>query len=102
MALTRAWLFAPDLLVLDEATSAVDAALEVRLRRAIEQVTGRQDKPHGRPTGYRPRKPPSACSCSPTDGLVEDGPHRALLAAVGTYAALHADWEAGTAEQHSG
>ena len=33
------WITNPDLLVLDEATSAVDPALEVQLRRAIERLT---------------------------------------------------------------
>jgi putative ABC transport system ATP-binding protein len=101
VALTRAWLVAPDLLVLDEATSAVDAALEVRLRRAIEQVTA------GRTSLTVAHRLSTAEAAERVlvfaDGrLVEDGPHRALLAAAGTYAALHADWEAGTAEQHSG
>ena len=36
VALTRAYLADPDLLVLDEATSAVDPATEVRLARALE------------------------------------------------------------------
>jgi len=38
VALVRAWLSQPDLLVLDEATSAVDPALEVQLRRAIDRL----------------------------------------------------------------
>jgi len=96
VALTRAWLVAPDLLVLDEATSAVDAALEVRLRRAIEQVTS------GRTSLTVAHRLSTAEAAERVlvfaDGrLVEDGPHAALLAAGGTYAALHADWDAGTA-----
>ncbi len=39
VALARAWIAAPGVLVLDEATSAVDPALEVRIRRAIEHLT---------------------------------------------------------------
>ena len=39
VALARAYLADPDLLVLDEATSAVDPATEVRLQRALEGVT---------------------------------------------------------------
>ena len=39
VALVRAWISAPDLLVLDEATSAVDPALDVQLRRAIDRLT---------------------------------------------------------------
>ena len=39
MALVRAWIGSPDLLVLDEATSAVDPALDVALRHAIDKLT---------------------------------------------------------------
>jgi ATP-binding cassette, subfamily B, bacterial len=39
VALARAYLADPDLLVLDEATSAVDPATEVRLQVALESVT---------------------------------------------------------------
>ena len=39
VALARAYLADPDLLVLDEATSAVDPATEVRLQRALEGLT---------------------------------------------------------------
>ena len=49
VALVRAWIADPDLLVLDEATSAVDPALEVRLRRAIERLTGGTHQHHRGP-----------------------------------------------------
>ncbi len=39
VALVRAHVAAPDLLVLDEATSAVDPATEVRLQRAMDAIT---------------------------------------------------------------
>ena len=39
VALVRAYVADPDLLVLDEATSAVDPATEVRLQRALDAVT---------------------------------------------------------------
>ncbi|GAA1758824.1 ABC transporter ATP-binding protein [Luedemannella helvata] len=39
VALARAYLADPDLLVLDEATSAVDPATEVRLQRTLDAVT---------------------------------------------------------------
>src|SRR4029453_8136996 len=39
VALVRAYVADPDLLVLDEATSAVDPATEVRLQRALDTVT---------------------------------------------------------------
>lgn len=98
VALVRASLVAPDLLVLDEATSAVDAALEVRLRRAIERVIA------GRTSLTVAHRLSTAEAAERVlvfaDGrLVEDGPHRRLVDAGGTYAVLHADWEAGTAER---
>ena len=96
VALTRAWITAPDLLVLDEATSAVDPALEVRLRRAIERLTA------GRTSITVAHRLSTAEASDEVlvfdEGrLVERGTHAALLAAGGTYAALHADWSAGTA-----
>jgi len=39
VALARAYVADPDLLVLDEATSAVDPATEVRLQRTLDAVT---------------------------------------------------------------
>ena len=96
VALTRAWITSPDLLVLDEATSAVDPALEVRLRRAIERLTA------GR-TSITVAHRLSTAEASDVvlvfdEGrLVEQGSHAELLTAGGTYAALHADWAAGTA-----
>jgi ABC-type multidrug transport system fused ATPase/permease subunit len=39
IALVRAYVADPDLLVLDEATSAVDPATEVRLQRTLDAVT---------------------------------------------------------------
>src|SRR5205085_7655420 len=39
VAIARAYLADPDLLVLDEATSAVDPATEVRLSRALDSLT---------------------------------------------------------------
>ena len=39
VALARAYLADPDLLVLDEATSAVDPATEVRVQRALDSLT---------------------------------------------------------------
>jgi ABC-type multidrug transport system fused ATPase/permease subunit len=39
VALVRAYVADPDLLVLDEATSSVDPATEVRLQRTLDAVT---------------------------------------------------------------
>ena len=95
VALVRAWIADPALLVLDEATSAVDPALEVRLRRAIERLTG------GRTSitvAHRLSTAEAADEVLVFDRgrLVERGRHDALLAQGGAYAALHADWAAGT------
>jgi putative ABC transport system ATP-binding protein len=96
VALTRAWLSQPDLLVLDEATSAVDPALEVSLRRAIDRlIAGR--------TSITIAHRLSTAEASDfvlvfDDGrLVERGTHNELLAQGGVYASMHADWTAGTA-----
>jgi putative ABC transport system ATP-binding protein len=95
VALTRAWMSQPDLLVLDEATSAVDPALEVSLRRAIDRlITGR--------TSITIAHRLSTAEASDEvlvfeEGrLVERGHHRDLVTAGGAYAALHHDWMAGT------
>jgi ATP-binding cassette, subfamily B, bacterial len=95
VALVRAWITAPELLVLDEATSAVDPALEVSLRRAIERLTA------GRTSITVAHRLSTAEAADEVlvfaDGeLVERGPHAALVAAGGVYAALHADWASGT------
>ncbi len=97
VAMVRAWMAAPDLLVLDEATSAVDPSLEVKLRRAIERLTS------GRTSitiAHRLSTAEAADRVLVFDRgvLVEQGDHDALLAAGGVYAALHADWERGTTE----
>jgi ATP-binding cassette, subfamily B, bacterial len=91
VAVARAWLAGPDLLVLDEATSAVDPALEVQLRRAIERLT------LGRTSVTVAHRLATAEAADEVlvmqDGrLVERGPHRTLVTAGGVYAGLHADW----------
>jgi ATP-binding cassette subfamily B protein len=91
VALTRAWIVRPDLLVLDEATSAVDPELDVRLRHAVERMT------EGRTSLTVAHRLATAEAADRvlvfSDGLlVEDGAHAQLLAAQGTYARLHASW----------
>jgi ATP-binding cassette, subfamily B, bacterial len=93
VALTRAWIAGPDLLVLDEATSAVDPALEVRLRRAIARLTS------GRTSvtvAHRLSTAEAADEVLVFDQgrVVERGPHTELVAAGGVYAELHRDWAA--------
>ena len=96
VALVRAWIADPALLVLDEATSAVDPALEVRLRRAIERLTA------GRTSITVAHRLSTAEAADEVlvferGRLVERGRHDDLLTRGGAYAALHADWAAGTA-----
>ena len=91
VALVRAWLVRPDLIVLDEATSAVDPELDVRLRRAVSRMTA------GRTSITVAHRLATAEAADRVlvfaDGrLVEDGDHASLLSAGGTYARLHARW----------
>jgi ATP-binding cassette subfamily B protein len=91
VALARAWIVRPDLLVLDEATSAVDPELDVRLRRAVERMT------EGRTSLTVAHRLATAEAADRVlvfaDGLlVEDGRHAELLALGGTYARLHSSW----------
>jgi len=92
VALVRAHVADPDLLVLDEATSAVDPATEVRLQRALEAVT------RGRTTvaiAHRLSTAQAADEIIVFDRgkIVQRGPHSELVAQTGTvYARLHAAW----------
>jgi putative ABC transport system ATP-binding protein len=95
VALVRAWVADPDLLVLDEATSAVDPALEVGLRRAIERLT------EGRTSITVAHRLSTAEAADHVlvfdDGkIVEEGDHASLVALGGVYGALHADWQGAT------
>jgi putative ABC transport system ATP-binding protein len=95
VALVRSWISSPDLLVLDEATSAVDPALDVALRHAMGRLT------EGRTSvtiAHRLSTAEAADEVLVFDRgrLVERGHHRDLLARGGVYTALYADWAAGT------
>lgn len=95
VALVRAWISSPDLLVLDEATSAIDPSLDVQLRHAMQRLT------EGRTSvtvAHRLATAETADEVLVFDRgrLVERGPHGDLMAAGGIYAALFADWAAGT------
>jgi len=95
VALVRAWISSPDLLVLDEATSAVDPALDVHLRHAIERLS------EGRTTitiAHRLSTAQRADDVLVFDRgrLVERGPHEVLVGAGGVYSAMYEDWTAGT------
>jgi putative ABC transport system ATP-binding protein len=93
VALARAYVADPDLLVLDEATSAVDPATEVRLQRALEGLT------RGRTAlsiAHRLSTAEAADEVIVFDGgeVVERGPHADLVDRSGVYARLHASWAA--------
>jgi ATP-binding cassette, subfamily B, bacterial len=95
VALVRSWISSPDLLVLDEATSAVDPALDVALRHAISLlIEGRTSVT----IAHRLSTAEAADEVLVFDGgrLVERGHHRDLLSRDGVYTALYADWAAGT------
>jgi ABC-type multidrug transport system fused ATPase/permease subunit len=82
----------PDLLVLDEATSAVDPATEVRLQRTLDAVT------RGRTTvaiAHRLSTAQSADEVIVVDKgiVVQRGPHEELLQDNDSiYARLYASW----------
>ncbi|GAA3743488.1 ABC transporter ATP-binding protein [Salinactinospora qingdaonensis] len=91
VALVRAYVADPDLLVLDEATSAVDPATEVRIQRALDQLT------HGRTSvaiAHRLSTAEAADDVLVFDAgrVVQRGRHSDLVAQPGVYADLHASW----------
>ncbi|KRB75936.1 multidrug ABC transporter ATP-binding protein [Nocardioides sp. Root190] len=92
VALLRAQLADPDLLVLDEATSAVDPELETRIARALERLmSGRTSVT----IAHRLSTAEAADVVVVVDRgrIVQHGPHAALVAQPGTpYARLHASW----------
>jgi ATP-binding cassette, subfamily B, bacterial len=96
VALVRASLVDPDVLVLDEATSSVDALTEVRIGRALEKLAA------GRTTiaiAHRLSTAARADRVMVLDHgrLVEDGPHAELLLAGGPYSRMYESWIAATA-----
>ncbi|MGY4894613.1 ABC transporter ATP-binding protein [Micromonospora aurantiaca (nom. illeg.)] len=92
VALARAYVADPDLLVLDEATSAVDPATEVRLQRTLDAVT------RGRTTlaiAHRLSTAQAADEVIVVDRgrIVQRGPHEELVRdADSVYALLYASW----------
>ncbi|HEX7187075.1 MAG TPA: ABC transporter ATP-binding protein [Actinomycetes bacterium] len=93
VALARAYVADPDLLVLDEATSAVDPATEVRIARALEGLT------RGRTAltiAHRLSTAEVADEVIVFDAgeVVERGRHADLVALGGVYSRLHTSWAA--------
>jgi ABC-type multidrug transport system fused ATPase/permease subunit len=92
VALVRAYVADPDLLVLDEATSAVDPATEVRLQRTLDAVT------RGRTTvaiAHRLSTAQSADEVIVVDAgrVVQRGPHAELVSDPSSiYGRLYASW----------
>ncbi|MCM0676753.1 ABC transporter ATP-binding protein/permease [Micromonospora phytophila] len=92
VALARAYVADPDLLVLDEATSAVDPATEVRLQRTLDAVT------RGRTTlaiAHRLSTAQSADEVIVVDRgrIVQRGPHDELVRdPESIYGLLFASW----------
>ncbi len=92
VALARAYIADPDLLVLDEATSAVDPATEVRLQRALDALT------RGRTTvaiAHRLSTAEAADEVIVVDNgrVVARGPHHELVREHDSvYGRLHASW----------
>jgi putative ABC transport system ATP-binding protein len=91
VALLRASVADPDVLILDEATSSVDALTEVRMARALERLA------QGRTTIAIAHRLSTAMRADRVlvleDGrLIEDGAHEALVSAGGHYSKLFAAW----------
>ena len=99
VALARAYLADPDIIVLDEATSAVDPAADVRLQQAIDGLA------RGRTTitiAHRLSTAERADRIMVLDqgDLVEHGTHAELVALEGgIYAGLHRSWVAHRSER---
>ena len=97
VALLRAHLADPDLLVLDEATSAVDPALEMQIGRALERLMQSRTSVT---IAHRLSTAENADEVIVVDKgrVVQRGPHAELVTQAGSvYAGLHASWVA----QHS-
>jgi putative ABC transport system ATP-binding protein len=91
VALVRASIVKPDVLVLDEATSSVDSLTEVRISHALERLAV------GRTTISIAHRLSTASRADrvimlENGRIVEDGSHLALISAGGKYAALYETW----------
>jgi ATP-binding cassette, subfamily B, bacterial len=91
VSLARAQIDEPGLLILDEATSAVDPATERRTTEALRRLSA------GRTVITIAHRLSTAEQADrilvfDTGAIVEDGTHTELLARGGVYAALHASW----------
>ena len=101
VAVARAYVADPDLLVLDEATSAVDPATEMRLTRALDALTT------GRTTvtiAHRLSTAERADEVLVVDAgrVVQRGSHAELVDVPGPYAGLHASWRRSSGSRSQG
>ena len=101
VTLVRAAIADPDLLVLDEATSAVDPATEVRISRALDNLG------EGRTVvtiAHRLSTAEAADRVLVFDlgRIVQDGPHHLLREEDGVYRRLHEAWERGALRHAAG
>jgi ATP-binding cassette, subfamily B, bacterial len=101
IALVRAQIADPGLLILDEATSAVDPATEARITEALRRLSA------GRTTvtiAHRLSTAEHADRVLVFDAgrIVEEGTHDALVAAGGVYAGLYDSWLGNTREEAAG
>lgn len=95
VSLARAFVADPELLVLDEATSAVDPATEARLARALDRLTD------GRTSVTIAHRLSTAEAADEivvfhAGRIVQRGTHGQLVRAEGVYAGLHASWASGS------
>jgi putative ABC transport system ATP-binding protein len=100
VTLVRAAIADPDLLVLDEATSAVDPATEVRISRALNQLT--RDRTVVT-IAHRLSTAEAADRVLVFDKgrLVQDGTHDELVRQEGVYGRLHHSWQRGATRARS-
>ncbi len=95
VALLRAGLADPDILILDEATSSVDALTEVRIGRALERLAASRTTiaiAHRLSTAARADR----VLVLDHGRLVEDGHHDDLVARDGVYRSLYDAWVSAT------
>jgi len=97
LALARAYLVDPDILLLDEATAALDLATEAAVTRAIDELSRARTTlvvAHRLTTAARADR----ILVMDAGRIVEDGTQAELLAAGGTYARLWAAFAEASAE----
>jgi putative ABC transport system ATP-binding protein len=95
VALVRAAVVRPDVLILDEATSSVDASTEVRISRALRKLA------LGRTTVSIAHRLSTAARAErvillENGRIVEDGSHDQLIAKNGRYARQYETWVSST------